>query len=146
MKIALIYVNNKNSVHDNAINEYKKRLTRYADFDEVRIDHSDIKLEGEIIEKKLDVQDYVVLLDETGSSISSIDFAEFIDIRQNNSTKRLVFVIGGAYGAAQQIKDRADYILSLGRMVWPHELARLMLIEQIYRAYSILNNSPYHHK
>ncbi len=146
MKIVLIYVNNKNSVHDDAINEYKKRLSRYADLDEIRIDHSDIKLESENIEKKLENQDYVVLLDETGSNISSIDFAEFIDMRQNNSTKRLVFIIGGAYGAAPQIKERANYTLSLGKMVWPHELARLMLIEQVYRAYSILNNSPYHHK
>lgn len=146
MKIVLIYVNNKNSVHDDAINEYKKRLSRYVDFDEVRIDHSDIKLESENIDKKLEAQDYVVLLDEMGSNISSIDFAEFVDVRQNNSTKRLVFIIGGAYGTAPQIKDRANYTLSLGSMVWPHELARLMLIEQIYRAYSILNNSPYHHK
>lgn len=146
MKIVLIYVNNKNSVYDSAINEYKKRLTRYADFEEVRIDHSDIKIEGENIIKKIMDPDYVVLLDETGNNISSIDFAEFVDNRQNSSSKRLVFVIGGAYGAAPQIKDRANYTLSLGSMVWPHELARLMLIEQIYRAYSILNNMPYHHK
>ena len=146
MKIVLIYINNKNSVHDEVIDEYKKRLTRYADFEEIRIDHSDIKLEGENISKKVMDSDYVVLLDETGNNISSIDFAEFVDNRQNSSSKRLVFVIGGAYGAAQNIKDRANYILSLGSMVWPHELARLMLIEQIYRAYSILNNMPYHHK
>ena len=146
MKIVLIYVNNKNSVHDEAINEYKKRLSRYADFYEIRIEHSDIKTECENIEKKIETQDYVVLLDEAGSNMSSIDLAEFVDFRQNNSTKRLVFIIGGAYGAAPQIKERSNHTLSLGLMVWPHELARLMLIEQIYRVYSILNNSPYHHK
>jgi 23S rRNA (pseudouridine1915-N3)-methyltransferase len=110
MKIVLIYVNNKNSVHDEAINEYKKRLSRYADFDEMRICHSDIKTECENVEKKLEAQDYVVLLDETGSNLSSIDFAEFVDIRQNNSTKRLVFVIGGADGATPPQKKRGNFL------------------------------------
>jgi 23S rRNA (pseudouridine1915-N3)-methyltransferase len=146
MKIVLIYVNAKNSIHDEIIDEYKKRLSRYVDFEEVRLDHGDIKTEGVNILSKIKTGDYVVLLDEIGGQVNSVDFAEFIDNKQNMSIKRLVFVIGGAYGATSEIKEKADYSLSLGKMVWPHEMARLMLIEQIYRAYSILNNSPYHHK
>ena len=146
MKISLIYINSKNSVYDTAIDEYKKRLSRYADFTEIRFEHSDIKKESESIYKKIEESDFVVLLDEIGSPLKSINFAEFIDNKMNMSTKRLIFVIGGAYGAAPILKERANYILKLSDMVLPHELARLLLIEQIYRAYSILNNSPYHHK
>jgi 23S rRNA (pseudouridine1915-N3)-methyltransferase len=146
MKIVLIYVNNKKSVHDDVIDEYKKRLSRYADFDELRIDHSDIKIESENILNKIDIKDYLILLDETGSQVSSLDFAEILENKQNDSVKKLIFVIGGAYGVSEDIKERANHTLSLSKMVWPHELARLMIIEQIYRGYSILNSLPYHHK
>lgn len=146
MKIVLIYVNNKKSAHDESIDEYKKRLSRYADFDETRIDHSDTKTESENISSKIDSKDFVILLDETGSQMSSLDFAETIEIKQNDSIKKLIFVIGGAYGVADDLKERSNYTLSLSKMVFPHEVARLLLIEQIYRAYSILNSLPYHHK
>lgn len=146
MKIVLIYVNNKKSIHDEAIDEYKKRLSRYTDFDEVRIEHSDIKIESENILNKIDIKDFLVLLDEAGSQFSSLDFAEMIESKQNDSIKKLIFVIGGAYGVSLDLKERANNTLSLSKMVLPHEIARLFLIEQIYRAYSILNSLPYHHK
>ncbi len=146
MKIVLIYVNNKKSIHDKAIDEYKKRLSRYTDFDEVRIEHSDIKIESENILNKIDIKDFLVLLDEVGSQFSSLDFAEMIESKQNDSIKKLIFVIGGAYGVSLDLKERANNTLSLSKMVLPHEIARLFLIEQIYRAYSILNSLPYHHK
>ncbi len=146
MKIVLIYVNNKKSIHDEAIDEYKKRLSRYTDFDEVRIEHSDIKIESENILNKIDIKDFLVLLDEVGSQFSSLDFAEMIESKQNDSIKKLIFVIGGAYGVSLDLKERANNTLSLSKMVLPHEIARLFLIEQIYRAYSILNSLPYHHK
>ncbi len=146
MKIVLIYVNNKKSAHDEAVDEYKKRLSRYADFDETRIEHSDIKTESINILSKIDIKDFLILLDERGSQMSSLDFAETIEIKQNDSIKKLIFVIGGAYGVTDDLKERANYTLSLSKMVFPHEVARLLLIEQIYRAYSILNSLPYHHK
>ncbi len=146
MKINIIYIGSKKSVHSEQIDEYKKRLTRYADIDELRIEHSDIKKEGDIIENKIEKSDYVLLLDETGSAMSSIDFAEFIDARQNSSVKKLVIIIGGAYGVSENIKERANNTMSLSKMVFPHELARLIIWEQLYRAYSILGGGLYHHE
>jgi 23S rRNA (pseudouridine1915-N3)-methyltransferase len=146
MKINIIYIGSKKSVHSDQIDEYKKRLTRYADIDEMRIEHSDIKKESEILESKIEKSDYVLLLDEAGGSMSSIDFAEFVDARQNSSIKKLIIIIGGAYGVSEKIKERANNTLSLSKMVFPHELARLIIWEQIYRAYSILGGGLYHHE
>jgi 23S rRNA (pseudouridine1915-N3)-methyltransferase len=146
MKINIIYIGSKKSLYDEAIDEYKKRLTRYADISESRIEHSDIKKESEALESKIEKSDVVVLLDETGTSMSSIDFAEYISDKQNSSTKKMVIIIGGAYGVSDNIKERADMTLSLSKMVFPHELARLIMYEQVYRAYSILAGSLYHHE
>ena len=95
---------------------------------------------------KIKPSDYVVLLDEDGGDLTSIQFAAMIDDRQNDSSKRVVFIIGGAYGVSKDITDRANYTLRLGKMVWPHELVRLMITEQLYRAFAILAELPYHHK
>jgi 23S rRNA (pseudouridine1915-N3)-methyltransferase len=88
--------------------------------------------------------DFVVLLDETGTNASSPDIAAQIEKAQNSS-RRVVFVIGGAYGVDKQLKTRADFCLAFGKAVFPHQLMRVMLLEQIYRAHSILAGSKYHH-
>lgn len=90
-------------------------------------------------------KDFVILLDEHGKELSSPELAQFIEKRCMDSGKRIVFVIGGAYGVEQSVKDRADFTWSLSKLVFPHELVRIILSEQIYRACTIIKNESYHH-
>ena len=101
--------------------------------------------EGEVILSMLSKDDCVVLLDENGKGFTSELFAKFIEQRTIESEKTLVFLIGGAYGASNEIKKRANYTWSLSQLVFPHQLVRLILVEQIYRACSIIRNEKYHH-
>jgi 23S rRNA (pseudouridine1915-N3)-methyltransferase len=103
------------------------------------------KKEGEIIGGLLQKDDYLVLLEETGKMPGSEELADFIQQRANESTKNLVFLIGGAYGVSDDIKQRANYKWSLSKLVFPHQLVRLILAEQVYRACSINRNEKYHH-
>jgi len=90
-------------------------------------------------------EDYLVLLDERGKQISSPELAGFLQQRANESTKRVVFLIGGAFGVDESVMKRADYTWSFSKLVFPHMLVRLVLSEQIYRACSIIRNEKYHH-
>ena len=103
------------------------------------------KKEGEIITGLLQKDDYLVLLEETGKMMGSEDLANFIQQRANGSTKSIVFLIGGAYGVSDDVKKRANHTWSLSKLVFPHQLVRLILAEQIYRACSINRNEKYHH-
>jgi len=103
------------------------------------------KKEGEIITGLLQKDDCLVLLEETGKMMGSEDLANFIQQRANESTKHIVFLIGGAYGVSDDIKKRANYTWSLSKLVFPHQLVRLILAEQVYRACSINRNEKYHH-
>lgn len=103
------------------------------------------KKEGEMILGFLQKDDYLVLLDETGKQFSSMELAAFITARGNESVKNLVFLIGGAYGVSEEVKRRANYSWSLSKLVFPHQLVRLILAEQVYRACSIIRNEKYHH-
>ena len=103
------------------------------------------KKEGEIISGLLQKDDYLVLLEETGKMLGSEELANFIQQRANESTKHVVFLIGGAYGVSDDIKKRANYTWSLSKLVFPHQLVRLILAEQVYRACSINRNEKYHH-
>ena len=103
------------------------------------------KKEGEIIINLLQKEDYLVLLDESGRQLSSEELANFIQVRANESTKNIVFLIGGAFGVSEAVKQRANYQWSLSKLVFPHQLVRLILAEQVYRACSINRNEKYHH-
>lgn len=103
------------------------------------------KKEGEIISGLLQKDDYLVLLEETGKMQRSEELANFIQQRANESVKNMIFLIGGAYGVSDDIKKRANYTWSLSKLVFPHQLVRLILAEQIYRACSINRNEKYHH-
>lgn len=103
------------------------------------------KKEGEIILAGLRKEDYLVALDENGKQLSSIGLADFIQKRANESCKNLVFVIGGAYGLDREVLNRANFKWSLSLLVFPHQLVRLILAEQVYRACTILRNEKYHH-
>lgn len=104
------------------------------------------KEEGETILKNIKADDFVILLDERGNTISSVVFAELLQKHLSRSTKQVVFVIGGAFGVSDEVWKRANFTLSLGKMVFPHGIVRLLLIEQIYRAGTILRGEKYHHQ
>jgi 23S rRNA (pseudouridine1915-N3)-methyltransferase len=103
------------------------------------------KKEGEMITGFLQKDDYLVLLDESGKILGSEELANFIQLRANESIKNIVFLIGGAYGVSDAVKKRANYQWSLSKLVFPHQLVRLILAEQVYRACSINRNEKYHH-
>jgi 23S rRNA (pseudouridine1915-N3)-methyltransferase len=104
------------------------------------------KKEGETILNFLQKDDYLVLLDERGKLINSEEVANLIAQRANESVKKLVFLIGGAYGVSDEVMKRANYKWSLSPLVFPHQLVRLILAEQVYRACTIIKNENYHHK
>lgn len=103
------------------------------------------KAEAQLILNQLTKDDYLVLLDERGKQLSSVELSAFLQQRANESTKRLIILIGGAFGVDDLVTKRANYTWSLSKLVFPHMLVRLILSEQIYRACTILKNEKYHH-
>lgn len=103
------------------------------------------KKEGEMILNFLKKDDYLVVLEETGKQFNSEALAAFIQNRANESEKNMIFLIGGAFGLSDEVLDRADHTWSLSKLVFPHQLVRLILAEQVYRACTILKNEKYHH-
>lgn len=138
----------KEKYFDNAIREYLKRISRYTKIcivevpDEANVEKA-LKIEGEKILSKIGKDEFVITLDIYGKSISSLEFAKKIDNLFNNNSK-LTFVIGGSYGLSGEVKKRSNYALSFSKMTFPHQLFRVILLEQIYRAYKINNNESYH--
>lgn len=131
-----------------AIEEYSKRISKYTKLEIIQIsDEANesvaLKKEGEKILSKIKDNDYVVTLEIEGNSLTSLEFAKKID---NNfgSNKNLTFVIGGSYGLDDLVKQRSDYKLSFSKFTFPHQLFRVILLEQIYRAYKINHNENYH--
>jgi 23S rRNA (pseudouridine1915-N3)-methyltransferase len=102
--------------------------------------------EGKLILNKLEKSDFVTILDEKGKKYTSINFAELINKRSVSGLKRLVFIIGGPYGFSADVYARANSKLSLSDMTFSHQMVRLFAVEQIYRAFTILRNEPYHHE
>jgi len=103
------------------------------------------KKEGELILQALKSDDYLVLLDERGKQFSSVKFASLLEKKATESTKHIIFLIGGAFGVDQQVFDRAQLVWSLSELVFPHQLVRLLLAEQVYRACTIIKGEKYHH-
>lgn len=101
--------------------------------------------EEELILKKLQSNHYLILLDERGKQLNSIQWSQQFQQLMNMGTKTLVLLIGGAFGVTENVRKQARQVWSLSPLVFPHQMVRLILAEQVYRAYSILNNSPYHH-
>jgi 23S rRNA (pseudouridine1915-N3)-methyltransferase len=104
------------------------------------------KKEGEMVLNNLQKEDYLVLLDERGKQLKSEGVAQLIQSRANESVKNIIFLIGGAYGVSDSVAQRSNFTLSLSPLVFPHQLVRLVLAEQIYRACSINRNEKYHHQ
>lgn len=137
------------------VEEFTKRISKYYPVEWTIIplpknsgmlSEADLKKkEGEMILNWLQKDDYLIALDERGKQMNSEGLADFIMKRSNESTKNLVFLIGGAYGIDEAVLKRADYKWSLSQLVFPHQLVRLILAEQVYRACTILRNEKYHH-
>ena len=137
------------------IEEFTKRLNHYFKTEWILIptpkntgmlSELDLKKkEGAIILDWLGPDDYLVLLDERGKNITSIELATFLQKKADIGTKKLVFLIGGAFGVDPTVQQRAQFTWSLSRLVFPHQLVRLLLAEQLYRAGTILKNEKYHH-
>ena len=133
-----------------AIEEYKKRLSKYTKIEIIEVSDIDnqsidviLNKEKELIEKYIDAKDYVITLEIEGNMLNSIELANKIDnIFNTNST--ITFIIGGSYGIHQDIKNRSNYKLSFSKLTFPHQLFRVNLLEQIYRSYKINNNESYH--
>ncbi len=102
--------------------------------------------EGTLLLSDIKTDDYVVLLDENGSSFTSVDFSKFMQQIMNRGPKRLIFMIGGPYGFSAEVYARANSILSLSKMTFSHQMVRPFFLEQLYRAFTILRNEPYHHQ
>lgn len=103
------------------------------------------KQEAALVLQSLQEDDYLVLLDERGKNISSVELSQLLQQRANESRRRLVFLIGGAFGVHESVTQRANFTWSLSKLVFPHMLVRLILAEQVYRACTILRNEKYHH-
>ena len=101
--------------------------------------------EGELVLAKTSTSDVLVLLDENGKSYSSVDFSKYLQKHMNSGIKQLTFVIGGPYGFSEELYARANGKLSLSKMTFSHQMVRVFMIEQLYRAFTILRNEPYHH-
>ena len=157
MKIVLLTVGKTSQKNiEEEILLYSKRLSHYTDFElqeipslkiSTKISQSELKKsEGQMVMKYLNNSDYVVLLDENGKSYSSIDFSIKIEKFMLNSFKRVVFVIGGAFGFSDELYSCCNEKLSLSNMTFSHQMVRLFFVEQLYRAFTIINNEKYHHQ
>lgn len=140
---------------DAGFDEFTKRLKHYCRFDHqlfelpTKLKTTDIALtkknEGELFLKRLQATDFVVLLDENGKKYNSVAFAAYIQKLQLHHA-HLVFIIGGAYGFSDEVYERANAKVSLSDMTFSHQLIRLVFIEQLYRAFTIIKGEPYHHE
>ncbi len=156
MKIVLICVGvMREAPLRELLDRYASRIPFYMPFEIVVI--PDVKAaknagpdvqktrEGEAILSRVSPGDFVVLMDERGREMTSREFAAFIDRKASTLSRNLVFVIGGPYGFSRAVYDRADTMASLSKMTFTHEMARVLTVEQIYRAQTILRGEPYHH-
>ena len=157
MRIGLIWVGktvNKHFVE--LIDEYAGRVKHYISFDitvipelkntkSLSVDQQK-QQEGELILKQLQGGDHVVLLDEHGKEFRSVEFSKWVEQKMQTVNKRLVFVIGGPYGFSSDVYAKANEKISLSKMTFSHQMVRLIFVEQLYRAMTIMRGEPYHHK
>jgi 23S rRNA (pseudouridine1915-N3)-methyltransferase len=145
-----------NKALQSLIDDYTKRLSFYIKFDlEIIPDIKNVKnlsesqqkeKEGELILAKLVPTDQLILLDEKGTTFSSVAFSDYLQKKMNSGAKTLVFVIGGPYGFSDEVYQKAQGKISLSLMTFSHQMVRLFFVEQLYRGFTILRNEPYHHQ
>jgi 23S rRNA (pseudouridine1915-N3)-methyltransferase len=157
MTIKLLAIGKTDSTElQQLISMYEKRLGHYVNFNLELIpdlkktknlsEQQQKEKEGELILKQLVPTDVLVLLDESGKQYSSVEFSSYLQKKMNSGIKQLVFVIGGPYGFSDMIYQTASGKISLSKMTFSHQMVRLFVVEQVYRAFTILKNEPYHHQ
>jgi|TARA_R110000744_G_scaffold213417_1_gene332297 23S rRNA (pseudouridine1915-N3)-methyltransferase len=157
MTIKLLVLGKTDSTQLNQlIEEYQNRLKHYIKFElEIIPDIKNTKnlsekqqkeKEGDAILNKLSATDLLVLLDENGKQKTSMEFSEYLQKNMNSGLKQLVFVIGGPYGFSDAVYQKSQGKISLSKMTFSHQMVRLFMVEQLYRAFTILRNEPYHHQ
>lgn len=156
MKFTLILVNkSKDNYLDKGFKEYESRLKHYAKFDtlvlelpkKLKFPSQDAQKveEGKMLLNRITPSDYLVLLDENGTLLSSKKFSNQVQKWQNSGLSSIIFVIGGAYGFSDEVYSRANFQLGLSKMTLTHQMVRLFFIEQLYRAHTIIKGEKYHH-
>ena len=157
MKIKLLAIGKTDDKNlQTLIETYQNRLKHYINFELALIpDIKNVKnlseiqqkeKEGELILSKLATTDVLILLDEKGKEYRSIDFSEFLQKKMNAGIKQMVLVIGGPYGFSETVYEKAKGKISFSKMTFSHQMIRLFVVEQLYRAFTILKNEPYHHE
>jgi 23S rRNA (pseudouridine1915-N3)-methyltransferase len=157
MKVILLTVGKTNEINFiNSISDYQKRLKFYIPFELIELpelrntkslsEEQQKQREGEMLLQAVDAADDVVLLDDKGSEYTSMQFSAFMQRKMAGGSKRLVFVVGGPYGFSPAVYSRANGKISLSRMTFSHQMVRLIFVEQLYRAMTILRGEPYHHE
>ncbi|MBK8808153.1 MAG: 23S rRNA (pseudouridine(1915)-N(3))-methyltransferase RlmH [Bacteroidales bacterium] len=157
MKISLFYIGKTDLEYlRTGIQVYNSRIGHYIPFELVEL--SDIKntknlselqqkeKEGELILSKIDKTKFLILLDEKGKEYSSEQFSVFLETKMIAASPDIIFLIGGAYGFSQKVYERANFKIALSKMTFSHQMVRLIFIEQLYRALTIMRGEPYHHK
>lgn len=133
------------------INEYQKRLSAFENFSLIEVKEvnsktplENMRQEGENILNKIDDDEFVITLEIEGKMLDSVQLAEFIDSKKTYGTSKITFVIGGSNGLSSEVKKRSNYALSFSHFTFPHQLMRLIFLEQLYRAETIINHQEYH--
>lgn len=156
MKTILLLVGKTVGKHFIAgINDYTERISHYMPFEIITIpelkntkhltEQQQKQMEGELIIKQLQPTDTIVLLDEKGHEFRSIEMARWLEQKQQSS-RRLVFIIGGPYGFSQDVYSKANELISLSKLTFSHQMVRMIFTEQLYRACTIIKGEPYHHE
>jgi 23S rRNA (pseudouridine1915-N3)-methyltransferase len=155
MKITLLVIGKTTSADIRSISaDYLKRINFYMKTEEVIVestlktsDKNKVKeAEGDLLLKKIAPADFVILLDDKGREVSSMQFAQYLEGLFNQSLKNVCFVVGGAYGFSDKVYKRANTKISLSKLTFSHQIVRALFLEQLYRAFTIMKNEPYHHE
>ncbi len=155
MKLTILFTGKTSAGYlKEGIAEYEKRIRKYVSFTIKELSSGksskDIytvrQKEGKMILKVLDTKTFIILLDERGELVTSVKFAGILEKKMIEGYKELVFVIGGAYGVSKEVHDRANRVISLSPMTFSHQVVRILLMEQLYRAFTLIKGEPYHHE
>ena len=156
MKITVVLVGKTQSKELNTLMaEYQKRLKRYIQVDWIelpdyknrgKVTSEELKrIEGQSILSKVKSGDDLILFDEKGDELTSVGLSKFFKKKMNAGTRNLIFVVGGAYGFSDEVYARSNGKLAISKLTFPHQLIRVLILEQIYRGYTIIKGEPYHH-
>ena len=156
MKILFLVIGKTDESYlETGIGKYIKRLEHYIPFEmkvipdiknrKTLTEEQQKKAEGDLILSQLNPGDDLILLDEKGKTFTSVLFSQWIEKQVNAGSKRIVFVVGGPYGFSKEVYDKCKFKISLSEMTFSHQMIRLIFVEQLYRAFTIIKGEPYHH-